>query len=98
MKRLCLAGVVALCVAGAACRAQDALPHAQEIRAWYEKGLEANGIVGSSLALVRDGRVALREDYGAQSLEPRKAVDDETAYHWASCTKTLTGIAIMQLR
>ena len=25
-------------------------------------------------------------------------VDDNTTYHWASCTKTFTGIAIMQLR
>jgi len=32
------------------------------------------------------------------NLEKRQAVDENTIYHWASITKTLTGIAVMQLR
>jgi CubicO group peptidase (beta-lactamase class C family) len=68
------------------------------MRSYYEAGLRRNGIVGSSLALVRDGRVVLRDNYGLQSKSPDVPVDDDTTYHWASCTKTFTGIAIMQLR
>ena len=89
--------VLGLSVAGA-CHGQGTLRNAAEIRAWYEDGLRANGIVGSSLAIVREGQVVFEDNYGEQALEPRVAVDDNTTYHWASCTKTLTGIAIMQLR
>ena len=68
----------------------------QEIKSFYEEGLRRNGIVGSSLILVRNGEVVLHDNYGRQSdTEP---VDDNTTYHWASVTKTFTGIAIMQLR
>jgi CubicO group peptidase (beta-lactamase class C family) len=80
------------------CLAQVSAPDAALVRSHYEAGLRSNGIVGSSLALVRDGRVVLRDNYGLQSKAPDVPVDDDTTYHWASCTKTLTGIAIMQLR
>ena len=80
------------------CRAQDSLANAAAVRSFYETGLRSNGIVGSSLALVRDGRVVLRDNYGLQSKSPDVPVDDDTTYHWASCTKTFTGIAILQLR
>ncbi|HYK38061.1 serine hydrolase domain-containing protein [Alloacidobacterium sp.] len=68
----------------------------QEIKSFYESGLRHNGIIGSSLMLVRSGEVVLNDNYGRQSdTEP---VDDNTTYHWASVTKTFTGNAIMQLR
>jgi CubicO group peptidase (beta-lactamase class C family) len=85
-------------VAAIPCIAQEPLPSATAIRAYYEAGLRRNGIVGSSVALVRDGKVVFRDNYGLQGKSPDEAVDDETTYHWASCTKTFTGIAIMQLR
>ena len=68
------------------------------VRSYYENGLGKNGIVGSSLVLIRNGGVILHDNYGRQSLTPAVRVDDNTTYHWASCTKTFTGIAIMQLR
>ena len=68
------------------------------IRSFYEGGLRRNGILGSSLVLIRGGEVVLHENYGLQSRSPIVPVDDNTTYHWASCTKTFTGIAIMQLR
>jgi CubicO group peptidase (beta-lactamase class C family) len=68
------------------------------IRAFYRAGLERNGIVGSTLVLVDDGHVILDEPYGQQRLNPPQPVDEQTTYHWASVTKTFTGIAIMQLR
>jgi CubicO group peptidase (beta-lactamase class C family) len=73
-------------------------PDIAAIRNFYRAGLERNGIVGSTLVLFDKDRVILDEDYGKQSLTPPEPVDDQTTYHWASVTKTFTGIAIMQLR
>jgi CubicO group peptidase (beta-lactamase class C family) len=68
------------------------------IRDFYHAGLERNGIVGSTMVLVDDGHVVLDQPYGQQNLNPPQPVDEQTTYHWASVTKTFTGIAIMQLR
>ncbi len=55
-------------------------------------------IVGSGLAFVKDGQIAARSFQGYQDLESRRPIDDDTIYHWASVTKTFTGVAVMQLR
>jgi CubicO group peptidase (beta-lactamase class C family) len=68
------------------------------IRDFYRAGVAQNGIVGSTLVLFDNDQVILDEHYGKQSLTPPVPVDDQTTYHWASVTKTFTGIAIMQLR
>ena len=73
-------------------------PDLAAIKSFYESGLRRNGILGSSLVLIRNGQVVLQDGYGVQSKSPEVPVDDNTTYHWASCTKTFTGIAIMQLR
>ena len=78
--------------------ARKADPDTAAIRSFYRAGLERNAIVGSTLVLVDDGRVVLNEMYGEQRLTPPQPVDGSTTYHWASVTKTFTGIAIMQLR
>ena len=68
------------------------------IAALHARRVQEVGIVGSSLVFVADGRVAHKTVVGYQDRTTRRPVDDETIYHWASVTKTLTGIAIMQLR
>ena len=45
------------------CFAQESIPNAAEIRSFYEAGLRKNGIVGSSLVLVRQGHVVLQDQY-----------------------------------
>ncbi|HJU61960.1 MAG TPA: serine hydrolase domain-containing protein, partial [Candidatus Binatia bacterium] len=66
--------------------------------ALYRTLLKQHGIVGSSLVVLHDG-VVVAEDYvGLANEEKGWPVDRDTIYHWASNTKTLTGIAIMQLR
>jgi CubicO group peptidase (beta-lactamase class C family) len=80
------------------CCAQTASSDIGVIRSFYEAGLKGNGIVGSSLVLIREGNVVLHDNYGLQQLSPQHPVTDATTYHWASVTKTFTGIAIMQLR
>jgi len=54
--------------------------------------------VGGSAVLLRNGRVAGRHHYGHADRATGRAVDDRTIYHWASVTKTLTAIAVLQLR
>ncbi len=56
------------------------------------------GIVGASLAYLRGNEVLAQATHGFADLQTERAVDADTIFHWASCTKTLTGIAIMQLR
>lgn len=65
---------------------------------FYGQQLSKHGIIGSSFMLVHDNKVLTREFYGTANIEKRQAVNEETIYHWASITKTFTGIAIMQLR
>src|SRR4051812_20533265 len=64
----------------------------------YRAALGRAGIAGSSLMIVRDGRIVARANEGLQDRDARAPVTDDTIYHWASVTKTFTGIAIMQLR
>jgi len=56
------------------------------------------GLVGSSLLFVRNGAVTHRAFEGFQDLATKRPVDENTIFHWASITKTFTGVAIMQLR
>ena len=70
----------------------------KKFKAFYESELKQNGIVGSSFVFLKDNKIAAREFYGSANLEKNQAVDENTIYHWASNTKPLTGIAIMQLR
>ncbi|NIM51242.1 MAG: serine hydrolase [Gemmatimonadales bacterium] len=70
----------------------------QEIQEFYRSRLEDEGIVGSSLWFLHGGRTLAREFYGMADLAEQRPVNETTIYHWASITKTFTGIAIMQLR
>src|SRR4051794_22040923 len=70
----------------------------QRVAVLYHQRLQDTGIVGSSLVFVKDGAVAHQAFEGFQDRATKRAVTDDTIYHWASITKTFTGIAIMQLR
>ena len=69
-----------------------------DIVADWRSQVREQGVVGSSIGLVRGGDFAALETEGMADLASGRAVDDETIYHWASITKTFTAIAIMQLR
>ena len=64
----------------------------------YRQRVQQAGIVGSGLMFVKDGAVAAKAFEGYQDLATKRSVDEGTIFHWASITKTLTGVAIMQLR
>jgi CubicO group peptidase (beta-lactamase class C family) len=63
-----------------------------------QEALRRQGIVGASLSIVRNGRVVDRALYGSANLAERRPVDEDTIFHWGSVTKTITAIAILQLR
>jgi len=69
-----------------------------EVAGAWRTRLDTTGIIGGSLALVRSGEVLFHETNGMADLASGRPVDEETIFHWASITKTFTGIAVMQLR
>lgn len=69
-----------------------------QFREFFSQQLQDNGIVGGAFVFSKDGEGLLALNHGSAHLEKQLPVDGETIFHWASNTKTLTGIAIMQLR
>ena len=57
----------------------------------------ADSVVGSALVLVRDGKVVAERYDGFADRERGQRESAETIQHWASITKTLTAIGVMQL-
>ena len=70
----------------------------REFKTFYEQSMRKHGVVGSSFMLIHDGQVIAQEFFGLADQEKQQPVDEDTIYHWASITKTFTGVAIMQLR
>jgi CubicO group peptidase (beta-lactamase class C family) len=64
----------------------------------FESVLTRHGIVGGGFAFVHGPAQATQFFFGHARTETGQRVDAETAYNWASITKTLTAIAILQLR
>jgi CubicO group peptidase (beta-lactamase class C family) len=64
----------------------------------FHQQIKAAGIVGGSILFVQNGSVAASATDGYQDLATKRPVDADTIFHWASITKTFTGIGIMQLR
>ena len=58
----------------------------------------ADSVVGASILTMRDGAIVRRENLGMGDRARGEPVTDATIFHWGSITKTLTAIAIMQLR
>ncbi|MBS0502555.1 MAG: beta-lactamase family protein [Proteobacteria bacterium] len=70
----------------------------KDFREHHRTEMRRAGIAGSSFYVVRDGRTVVADHLGDQDADAHVPVDARTIYHWASITKTMTGIAIMQLR
>jgi CubicO group peptidase (beta-lactamase class C family) len=85
----------------AAAVAQSApAPHSaiDAFHARFEAELTRHGVVGGGVALVRAGQPAQEMYFGEARRETHQPVDGETSYNWASITKTMTAIAVLQLR
>ena len=77
---------------------RDFAPALKAFREMHRAEARKAHIAGSSFFVVRAGRVVAADHLGEQDAAARVPVDASTIYHWASVTKTMTGIAIMQLR
>jgi CubicO group peptidase (beta-lactamase class C family) len=80
---------------GAASPATEAL---DRFEAFFKERSKAHGIVGASLRVVGFEGPLRHVSFGLKDRAAGTPTDEATIYHWASITKTLTGIAIMQLR
>jgi CubicO group peptidase (beta-lactamase class C family) len=70
----------------------------ESFHARFDAELTHHGIVGGGFAFVHDTQPAAQWFHGEANRETHKQIDAETAYNWASITKTFTAIAILQLR
>jgi len=92
--------IAACLLLAAPAAAQDApLDRAlNDFRKLHRAEVQRANIAGSSFYLIRNGRTLAADHLGEQDAEAHVPVDANTIYHWASVTKTMTGIAILQLR
>ena len=58
----------------------------------------SDSVVGSSVVYARGGRVVAHHELGFGDRALGERVDERTVFHYGSITKTLTAVAIMQLR
>jgi len=64
----------------------------------FDRSIEHDRIAGASILVVNDRRVAAHHEHGFADIAGHRPVNERTIYHYGSITKTLTAIAIMQLR
>jgi CubicO group peptidase (beta-lactamase class C family) len=64
----------------------------------FDSYVKEDGVVGAAYLVLDQGKVAEAHVIGMADLEARQPVDSNTIFHWASITKTLTAVAVMQLR
>ena len=65
--------------------------------AYVNRALDAWGIPGVSVAIVKDGKVVLAKGYGVKELGKADAVDEHTLFMIGSNTKAMTATAIAML-
>jgi len=70
----------------------------QEFQAAFDKYVHDDSIVGAAYVLVKDGQARELHSVGMADRDVNQPVDQNTIFHWGSITKTLTAVAVMQLR
>src|SRR5215469_1079587 len=70
----------------------------EAFHAKFDAVLTQHGVVGGGFAFVHGTATATQYLFGESRTDTHRPVDAETAYNWASITKTMTAIAILQLR
>ena len=68
------------------------------LRTRFDAVLTQHGVVGGSIVVVQGAAPPTQFFFGDARRETHQRVDAATSYNWASITKTLTAIAILQLR
>jgi len=85
-------------VARGSLAAQSAPPPWTDFTRQFDTSVDHDRIVGASILLVQDGRVVEHHEHGLADRERARQVNEHTIFLYGSITKTLTAIAIMQLR
>ena len=70
----------------------------EAFHAKFDAVLKQHGVVGGGFAFVHGTAPAVQCFFGEARKDTHQSVDADTAYNWASITKTMTAIAILQLR
>lgn len=65
---------------------------------YFDALMKEEGMVGGAVWFFHEGRPIAKRLHGMADIEQNRPVDEDTIFHWGSVTKTLTGIAILQLR
>jgi len=73
-------------------------PRWNAFAAAFDAYAREDSVVGGSVIVLGGGRILARHVFGLGDRERRLSPDPQAVYHWASITKTLTAVAIMQLR
>ncbi len=93
--RLFLACLALLSVPGISARAQQTPPPGLD--AYVGQVLQAFGVPGMAVAIVKDGSVVVAEGYGSRALGEADRVDAHTRFGIASNTKAFTATALALL-
>lgn len=100
MRAISILGGVCLAVltAGAAFAAGGLKPALEKFHPTFDQTFTRHGIVGGAFAFQHAGDPATMYFFGEARGDSHQKVAADTAYNWASITKTMTAIAILQLR
>lgn len=64
----------------------------------FDSAVDGDKIVGASVLVMSNGRPVAHHEHGFADRAAGQRVTEQTIFHYGSITKTLTAIAIMQLR
>lgn len=92
------AGIAATLLLAAGLSSAPVLGQTDAFHQRFDTVLAQHGIVGGGLAIVRGQGPATQFSFGLLRQGTEQRVDTATSYNWASITKTMTAIAILQLR
>src|SRR5579871_901838 len=75
-----------------------ATAQASSFRQAFENFVRTDGIQGAAYVMLDLGKISTSDYVGMADVELKQPVNSSTTFHWASITKTLTAVAIMQHR
>jgi CubicO group peptidase (beta-lactamase class C family) len=89
--------ILAACTLAPVARAQQPAAWPAAVQA-FDQLMQTDSVVGGSLVYFREGRPVVRHDAGQADRAGRVPITPRSIFHYGSITKTLTAVAIMQLR
>ncbi|HET9165515.1 MAG TPA: serine hydrolase domain-containing protein, partial [Candidatus Angelobacter sp.] len=90
---------IILAAASDSLMAQQAVPTGwADFTKMFDTTMERDRVNGAAIVVLRDGNLISRHEYGFADRANNKRVTDRTIFHYGSITKTLTAVAVMQLR